>query len=115
MLTSNSRHGKSFREAGSRIFQQESEVDSGIINLLAARTPTAVRELPLEKVVANPSQPRTTWHEGVRFEEVSVGYPREWRKRPGTPGTLRRILPMEVGAGDGGAAPGVGRGRGELR
>ncbi|MFC7260484.1 MULTISPECIES: metallophosphoesterase family protein [Streptomyces] len=59
--------------------------------------------------------PRTTWHEGVRFEEVSVGYPREWRKRPGTPGTLRRILPMEVGAGDGGAAPGVGRGRGELR
>lgn len=37
--------------------------------------------------------PRTTWHEGVRFEEVSVGYPREWRKRPGPPGQLRRILP----------------------
>ncbi|MFI9274352.1 metallophosphoesterase family protein [Kitasatospora sp. NPDC052896] len=25
--------------------------------------------------------PRTTWHDGVRFEEVSVGYPREWRNR----------------------------------
>ncbi|MEE4492897.1 metallophosphoesterase family protein [Streptomyces sp. BE230] len=37
--------------------------------------------------------PRTTWHEGVRFEEVSVGYPREWRTRPGKPGRLRRILP----------------------
>ncbi|MFG3497333.1 metallophosphoesterase family protein [Streptomyces sp. NPDC047928] len=37
--------------------------------------------------------PRTTWHDGVRFEEVSVGYPREWR-RPGHPRVgLRRILP----------------------
>ena len=37
--------------------------------------------------------PRTTWHDGVRFEEVSVGYPREWR-RPGHPLTVpRRILP----------------------
>jgi hypothetical protein len=25
--------------------------------------------------------PRTTWYDGVRFEEVSVGYPREWGKR----------------------------------
>ena len=39
--------------------------------------------------------PRTTWHEGVRFEEVSVGYPREWRKRPDPPGRLRAILPKE--------------------
>jgi 3',5'-cyclic AMP phosphodiesterase CpdA len=37
--------------------------------------------------------PRTTWHNGVRFEEVSVGYPREWRRWRGTPGTRRRILP----------------------
>ncbi|MFG1953576.1 metallophosphoesterase family protein [Micromonospora sp. NPDC048830] len=37
--------------------------------------------------------PRTTWHDGVRFEEVSVGYPREWRPRPTPPGQLRRILP----------------------
>ena len=24
--------------------------------------------------------PRTTWHDGVRFEEASLGYPREWRR-----------------------------------
>lgn len=37
--------------------------------------------------------PRTTWYDGVRFEEVSVGYPREW-KRPGHPRTgPRQILP----------------------
>ncbi|MFJ3669830.1 metallophosphoesterase family protein [Streptomyces sp. NPDC090106] len=48
--------------------------------------------------------PRTTWHDGVRFEEVSVGYPREWRERPTPPGRPRRILPREAGAGDRGAA-----------
>lgn len=53
--------------------------------------------------------PRTTHLDSVPFEEVSVGYPREWRKRPGPPGTLRRILPMEVETGDRGAAPGLGR------
>ena len=36
--------------------------------------------------------PRTTWEDGVRFEEVSVGYPREWQPRGG-PAGLRRILP----------------------
>jgi len=36
--------------------------------------------------------PRTTWYDGVRFEEVSVGYPREWRRRGTPPGQLRRIL-----------------------
>jgi 3',5'-cyclic AMP phosphodiesterase CpdA len=25
--------------------------------------------------------PRVTWHDGVRFTEVSLGYPREWRRR----------------------------------
>ncbi|MEW1841648.1 metallophosphoesterase [Nonomuraea angiospora] len=38
--------------------------------------------------------PRTTWHDGVRFEEVSLGYPREWRPRPNPPGRLRQILPV---------------------
>lgn len=44
--------------------------------------------------------PRTTWYDGVRFEEVSVGYPREWRlrtERPGVPdhpGIPRQILPV---------------------
>lgn len=36
--------------------------------------------------------PRVTWHDGVRFAEVSVGYPREWRRRPPR-GALRQILP----------------------
>lgn len=37
--------------------------------------------------------PRTTWHDGVRFEEVSLGYPRERRYRRRRPYALRRILP----------------------
>ncbi|SCL26490.1 3',5'-cyclic AMP phosphodiesterase CpdA [Micromonospora pallida] len=41
--------------------------------------------------------PRTTWYDGVRFEEVSVGYPREWRRRSTPPGRLRRILPAVAG------------------
>ena len=43
--------------------------------------------------------PRTTWHDGVRFEEVSLGYPRErarwgerWKPLP------RQILPGETRA-----------------
>ncbi|CAM3830413.1 metallophosphoesterase family protein [Tsukamurella ocularis] len=37
--------------------------------------------------------PRTTWYDGVRFEEVSVGYPREWQERGLPDPLLRRILP----------------------
>lgn len=41
--------------------------------------------------------PRTTWHDGVRFEEVSLGYPRERRRY----GTVRpwpvQILPATGG------------------
>ncbi|MFD9721483.1 metallophosphoesterase family protein [Streptomyces sp. NPDC059076] len=36
--------------------------------------------------------PRTSWHDGVRFEEVSMGYPREWRTRGKRPGGPRLIL-----------------------
>jgi 3',5'-cyclic AMP phosphodiesterase CpdA len=39
--------------------------------------------------------PRTTWYDGVRFEEVSVGYPREWQRFGGPPGP-RQILPYAV-------------------
>jgi len=67
VLTSN-RPRKSFRDAGERIFQQEADVQPGIISLLAARTPTAVRDLPLEKVIPNPGQPRMTWHEDTLAE-----------------------------------------------
>jgi 3',5'-cyclic AMP phosphodiesterase CpdA len=41
--------------------------------------------------------PRTTRYDGVRFEEVSVGYPREWKRQkqrqPPRPGWLRTVLP----------------------
>jgi 3',5'-cyclic AMP phosphodiesterase CpdA len=40
--------------------------------------------------------PRTTWYDGVRFEEVSLGYPRERKdglRRP----VPRRVLPPEAG------------------
>lgn len=40
--------------------------------------------------------PRTTWHDGVRFQEVSVGYPREW-KRHGLPAdSLRPVFGEEA-------------------
>jgi 3',5'-cyclic AMP phosphodiesterase CpdA len=37
--------------------------------------------------------PRETVHDGVPFVEVSVGYPREWRRYLGSPPGLRRVLP----------------------
>jgi predicted phosphodiesterase len=37
--------------------------------------------------------PRVTWYDGVRFEEVSIGYPREWQRRATRPGQPRQILP----------------------
>ncbi len=36
--------------------------------------------------------PRTTWRDGVRFEEVSLGYPREWTRRSRGAVPLRRLL-----------------------
>ena len=38
--------------------------------------------------------PRTTWHEGIRHVEVSLGYPREWRRRAKPPVIPRQILPV---------------------
>jgi ParB family transcriptional regulator, chromosome partitioning protein len=63
VLASDRPRTKSFRDAGSRIFEQESGGQDGIISLLAARTPTAVREIPVSKIRPNPSQPRMTWHQ----------------------------------------------------
>ncbi|CRK58278.1 putative SimX4 homolog [Alloactinosynnema sp. L-07] len=36
--------------------------------------------------------PRITHHDGVRFQEVSLGYPREWRRHGNPHGILRRVL-----------------------
>ena len=68
MLSSGSGKGKSFRAAGSRILDQETDSQAGIVRLLGARTPTAVRDLPLGKVVPNPEQPRMTFHEDTLNE-----------------------------------------------
>lgn len=38
--------------------------------------------------------PRSTVYDGVPFEEVSLGYPREWQPRSKPPGLPRRILPV---------------------
>jgi 3',5'-cyclic AMP phosphodiesterase CpdA len=42
--------------------------------------------------------PRTTWHDGVRFDEVSLAYPRERRGWPAGPFGLRQILPAPADA-----------------
>lgn len=39
--------------------------------------------------------PRTTHYDDVRFEEVSVGYPREWKKWGRSDSWLRQILPAK--------------------
>jgi len=43
--------------------------------------------------------PRTTWHDGIRHEEVSLGYPREWQRRAAAPVIPRQILPAALASG----------------
>ncbi|MBG0816682.1 metallophosphoesterase [Planomonospora sp. ID82291] len=40
--------------------------------------------------------PRSTRYDGVPFEEVSVGYPREWSRRAGPPPRPRAVLPART-------------------
>ncbi|MFI5916049.1 metallophosphoesterase family protein [Dactylosporangium sp. NPDC051541] len=49
--------------------------------------------------------PRHQVIDGVPFYEVSLGYPREWRIRPGGPGGLRQILPLASSSGLGDPGP----------
>ena len=42
---------------------------------------------------------RTDFRDGVRFEEVSLGYPRQWNDRHGVAAHLREILPAPAWAG----------------
>jgi 3',5'-cyclic AMP phosphodiesterase CpdA len=37
--------------------------------------------------------PRTSYEDGVRFEEVSIGYPREWKRHDHRRGLLREVFP----------------------
>jgi 3',5'-cyclic AMP phosphodiesterase CpdA len=42
--------------------------------------------------------PRITWHDDVPFIEVSIGYPREWRRHGHPHGLLRQVLPTRTPA-----------------
>jgi 3',5'-cyclic AMP phosphodiesterase CpdA len=62
--------------------------------------------------------PRVTLHDGVRFHEVSLGYPREWHRRAGARTLLRQVLPeagargVEAGGGASSGEEGGGEGDG---
>ena len=57
------------------------------------RRPTAVGAVAV--VYGHLHIPRTSWHDGVRHEEVSLGYPQEQEKYPSRPCWLTQILPFE--------------------
>lgn len=42
----------------------------------------------------------TLWRHGVRYDEVSLGYPRDWRAERGIAWYLRQVLPEEGGDRD---------------
>jgi 3',5'-cyclic AMP phosphodiesterase CpdA len=52
-----------------------------------------VRFRALAAVYGHLHIPGTTWYDGVRFEEVSLGYPEELKLRADRPRSLRQILP----------------------
>ena len=52
------------------------------------------RRYPIDVVVSGHLHMRATdWRDGVRFEEVSLGYPRHWRAEAGSGSYIRQILP----------------------
>lgn len=52
------------------------------------------RRFPVKVAVHGHLHMRATdWRDGVRFEEVALGYPRHWRPEKGPAGYLREILP----------------------
>jgi hypothetical protein len=58
------------------------------------RTEAWGRRFRARAVVSGHLHLRTTlWRHGVRYEEVSLGYPRDWRRERGIAAYLREILP----------------------
>lgn len=47
----------------------------------------------------------TDWRDGVRFEEISLGYPRQYDPEKGAPGYLRQIWPPAIEAPADGTGP----------
>lgn len=59
------------------------------------RTESWHTQFNVSSVVTGHLHVRTTdWIDGVCFEEVSFGYPRQWRREKGLDGYLRQILPQ---------------------
>ena len=60
----------------------------------STRTADWHTRFPIEVVVSGHLHMRSTrWRDGVRFEEVSLGYPAQWRQPQGAASYLRQILP----------------------
>lgn len=58
------------------------------------RTEDWARRFRARVVISGHLHLRTTlWREGVRYEEVSLGYPRDWRHERGLDAYMREILP----------------------
>ncbi len=58
------------------------------------RTADWPSRFPIQVVVSGHLHMRSTrWRGGVRFEEVSLGYPAQWRQDQGAAAYLRQILP----------------------
>jgi len=61
------------------------------------RTAAWHTRFPFEVVVSGHLHMRSTrWRDGVRFEEVSLGYPAQWQQAKGAAAYLRQILPAPV-------------------
>ena len=57
---------------------------------------------PIDVVVSGHLHMRSTrWRDGVRFEEVSLGYPAQWQLHKGVDAYLRQILPPPLPSGSG--------------
>ena len=56
------------------------------------------RLLAISEVLLHPDPypSREAWHDGIRFDEVSLGYPEEAQERPDRPRRLTQILPGQV-------------------
>lgn len=70
------------------------------------QTETWHRRWPVDAVVSGHLHMRATdWRDGVRFEEVAVGYPRHWRQARGMGAYLREVLPGPTAPLDGWGGP----------
>lgn len=70
------------------------------------RTAMWHRKYPIDVVVYGHLHMRCTeWQDGVRFEEVALGYPRHWKQDKGIGAYLRVILPRLPGPPGGSEGP----------